>query len=31
MKPSDSWKHLVPEHLRKLGAYSPGKPIKQAE
>jgi histidinol-phosphate aminotransferase len=31
MKQSDSWKHLVPEHLRKLGAYSPGKPIKQAE
>ncbi|MDP9268007.1 MAG: histidinol-phosphate transaminase [Acidobacteriota bacterium] len=31
MKPSDSWKHLVPEHLRKLGAYTPGKPIKQAE
>jgi len=31
MKPSDSWKHLVPEHLRKLGAYAPGKPIKQAE
>ncbi|MBI2679352.1 MAG: histidinol-phosphate transaminase [Candidatus Koribacter versatilis] len=31
MKPSDSWKHLVPDHLRKLGPYTPGKPIKQAE
>jgi histidinol-phosphate aminotransferase len=31
MKPSDSWKHLVPEHLRKLSAYAPGKPIKLAE
>jgi histidinol-phosphate aminotransferase len=31
MKASDSWKHLVPEHLRKLGAYAPGKPIRQAE
>ncbi len=31
MKHSDSWKHLVPEHLRKLGPYAPGKPIKQAE
>ena len=31
MKASDSWKHLVPEHLRKLGAYAPGKPVKQAE
>ena len=31
MKHSDSWKHLVPEHLRKLGPYSPGKPLKQAE
>src|SRR3954468_16344695 len=31
MKESDSWKHLVPEHLRKLGPYTPGKPIKAAE
>src|SRR3954468_2655762 len=31
MKPSDSWKHLIPEHLRKLGPYTPGKPVKQAE
>jgi histidinol-phosphate aminotransferase len=31
MKPSDSWKHLVPEHLRKLGPYPPGKPLKQAQ
>ncbi|HTK94809.1 MAG TPA: histidinol-phosphate transaminase [Terriglobales bacterium] len=31
MKHSDSWKHLVPEHLRKLGPYTPGKPLKQAE
>lgn len=31
MKPSDSWKHLVPEHLRRLNAYAPGKPIKLAE
>ncbi|HSE47842.1 MAG TPA: histidinol-phosphate transaminase [Terriglobales bacterium] len=31
MSQSDSWKHLVPEHLRKLGPYTPGKPIKAAE
>jgi len=31
MKHSDSWKHLVPEHLRKLGPYTPGKPIRAAE
>ena len=31
MKPSDSWKHHIPEHLRNLGPYTPGKPIKAAE
>jgi histidinol-phosphate aminotransferase len=31
MKPSDSWKHRIPEHLRNLGPYTPGKPIKAAE